>query len=167
MDVSPVLAPPPRILDARWNPTLSRQKRQRLLVGLVLVLMMILGLWTTTYRPNRHLAVSDRVVLLATCTICTLGIMALVLFQQRRRVWLFRHGEERVATVIKDRRLLLMRELWVVVPHENSAITIPFSFPAQDAQFDEFERKGQRLIRVLVDPRKPRRCQPIPRLDLT
>src|SRR5688572_32297625 len=85
MDVAPVLAPPPRALDARWAPVLSRQKRQRLLVGVALVLLMILGMWTTVYRPNRHLDISDRVVLLASCTISTLAILALIAFQHRRR----------------------------------------------------------------------------------
>lgn len=162
VDVAPVLPLPPRSLDPRWIPTLARQKRQRVWAGLALLILLGVGVRVSVFRPNQHLSVSDRVVLLVICLGCTLGVMGLIAFEHRRRVWLFQHGEERLGTIVKDRRLLLMRELWIVMPRDDSIMMAPFSCLLRDADFDEFDLKGQRLIRIVVDPRKPRRWHPIP-----
>jgi hypothetical protein len=38
---------------------------------------------------------------------------------------------------------------------------IKHTYPTSMAHFEEFEHRGQRLIRVLIDPRHPRRLQPL------
>jgi hypothetical protein len=70
-----------------------------------------------------------------------------------------------LGTITGDQRLFLMRTLHFVVPHGDTALPLSFQYPVGGPPFDEFEYNGHRLIRVLVDPRKPRRCHPIPKAE--
>ena len=165
VEIPNALPPPPRELHPTWTLPVRRLNRSLIYIGVLMALMLGVACWLLIARPTpplRALNGSDLLIVALAWLIVPVGVFGAVWIMVRRMTWLFRHGEESIAQVAWDRSIgfksarMRYLTLWV---HGNE---VSLRFQAGEEDFDEFEIQGSRFIRVVLDPRNPRRCHPVP-----